>query len=803
VADFELEQLATLLDRLSDKLGDRLDETTGDERIYGEIFLIRKIIQDASKQTKTNNRSEAADRKDTKTILSDLASQLARDESLKNARQANQKDGKDRPGQTIISELKQEREARSASIKRIKDFSDTIQKSTGSVISSFSKLDGTANGLAKALGAGAAAQALASGIDGNIDAYRDLIASAEGSVSGLIDMRRTAEAAGMSVETLGKAMKEGSDAVRLLGAKDWSKFNKNVRDATLTTGLLGMSQRDMIAAQSTYLEMLREMGDLNSMSTDEQSDNFRKLISTTQEVAGILGKTRDDQLKAMKEQATDYDMTTIMDSIGMTGDAATQMQAAMSGLKDLSPQVEKAMKEVLIGGGPQTDASKNIIAAGGEPMQRLMERMIDARNSGQVSGTFAKDILAEFKDGAKSERQNKDMSYMRATLSNRGMEGMGSVNQAYLRATDLNFNKANPDQSKEKDPGTAAMLALEDTFNRIKAAGNSLITTVLEPLIKDWGPKLLDLIKSIVGWTDKIQSFSLSMKEYPTLMTAIGVAAIGLLGGFKLLGLAIKPIIGLLKMFGGKLLPGALGKAAGSAGSILGGVARGAGAGAASGAGRAGGTIIGGLKAAREGLGRLGSTGVGKIAGTAGKGLLKGGLGFGAAIESLDYLFGDKKFTAKNLTKSGLSLAGGALGGLGGSLLGPLGTVAGGAGGYTAGKALGDWMLGPDDVADASKDKEQKGKQNQTAPQNKTQKPADASRTPGRGQSLSLDQMTNKIMEANVAQVEHLKHIRQSSDAEVKLLRDEISLLTSFNDRIIKLLEEGNKNTRNISDLSA
>lgn len=1158
MADFELEQLATLLDRL----GDRLDDTEGDGRVVAELSRIRQILSETARAARSTGNTAPqnplnAERRNARTIIDELFNRWHTEDPLKDLRKQRSQNSssgaetKDTKGATIIAQLRREQEqAAGGAAATLRRFSGAVKDSTEKLITRFSALDGSAKGLATALGAGVIGKATAGWLDKNTDAYRDLIRASEGSVSSFMDMRKTAGAAMMDVATLGKAMREGSSGVKLLGAKDWSKFNKSVRDATLSTGLMGMTTDEMINAQSDYLEMLRNMGDLNNLNTDEQNRNFQKLISTSQEMAGILGKTRDDQLKAVKEQSLDYDMTSVMDSANMSRDSVLQMQTLMSSFKDIDPQLEKTMKEIFVGGGPQSEASINMVAAGGEMTQDLMQRMMDARESGTMTPELVKEILSELKQNAIAAKKNTDLNGQIATIANRGAAGLSNISQVMNKSIDLDFDKSNPDQSKQKDPATVAILGVEEASNRVAATMQNLVNSVLGPMLDKFGPGMKALVEAVIKYSDKISALADTLgTSFPNTMTAIGIAALGLLGGFKLLGGVIRPIIGLfglLSKVGGKL-PGGLGKLAGGAaiiGKMLGrkGVANATGAAAGAAGTRQGGTIIGELlskmrgsgavgtagaaataatagaakanaeatartgilgelikkmrsgeklpaakpegsmlgnlfnkmragvsslidkatkpavvkpvvapkdptvgklidnlkakeakplpvtkptkigkpaplpklpkapevkpsrtissifgdfinklrgkpkteikppkpmtskpgipkasvpktppvapkaastgiigkllekltpksivktasktkvdmpnssligkmlekfrnvlkpaksvsapkaakvvpaaKAASTGiLGKMGAgvssllgkvaqgasfvtnglqktkpgaavkaatvatktpivakamgaagkatgmlgntgkaitstvgkagaaigkTGIGGVAKTAGKGLLKSGLGFGAAIESLDYIFGDKKLTMKNMAKSGLALGGGAIGGVMGSALGPLGSIAGGAGGYMGGQALGDWLLGKDDLADATKPKDKpkpiqktdsKNQTNQnqanksTTPVQQPVKPADA--TKPKSSALTLDQMTNKILDSNILQAEHLKKIRESNDEEVRLMREELTMMRSYNDRIIRLLEEGNKNTRNINDLSA
>ena len=68
---------------------------------------------------------------------------------------------------------------------------------------------------------------------------------------------------------------------------------------------------------------------------------------------------------------------------------------------------------------------------------------------------------------------------------------------------------------------------------------------------------------------------------------------------------------------------------------------------------------------------------------------------------------------------------------------------------------------------------------------------------------LSADQMTNKIMEASERSAGILKGIKDNSDKQIEIMREDLMLTRNMSDRLSRLLEEGNKNTKSIADLSA
>lgn len=112
-----------------------------------------------------------------------------------------------------------------------------------------------------------------------------------------------------------------------------------------------------------------------------------------------------------------------------------------------------------------------------------------------------------------------------------------------------------------------------------------------------------------------------------------------------------------------------------------------------------------------KGLSKVSGRGVGAVGLGSAKMLGRGGLGLlrkvpllGLLLESSDYLSGQRNVNWRNLAKSGLSLGGGALGGLLGGLVtaGFGGQFLGGAGGYAAGSALGNSLFGDDKKTNAA-----------------------------------------------------------------------------------------------------
>lgn len=824
MADFELEQLKTLFENLAD----RLDETGGDLGNRDELKSIKDTLNRMARQVAKSD-NPARDKRDTREFIKDFFDEWDRrvppvsldgDYSLGGRVHSNTANSQSGGSQSIIDE-------------ELENFSDQTRYAADTIVDfgksshyGRSAMDGFKHGLGKASGILTSFTAAITGIvNGSVgwakkqsDAYRDIVSSAEGSVGSIMDMRNMAHGAGMEIGDLAKAMKEGGDGVRLMGGKDFVKFNKAVRDATLNTGLMGMNFDQMVKAQGEYADILKGMGDLRETDADKMATNFQKLISINQDMAGIMGKTREDQLKAIKDESLDSSFMTKLEADGLDDDQKDELMAFMSGL---APAAKKMFKEAYVGGNVYSDESAGMIAMGGEENLALFQKALELReNPKSIGEGFARQNMQEYQEGAKRSNEDKDHLNFMAMHANRGNAAAAGINESRIFALSQNFDKEKPDQSKTDDQFTQGMLKIEEAQKRISAAMGAAVDSFLGPMSEQYGPAFNDSMDGVIDATDAVAGFASGLQKHESTMVALGTSALALYGAFKLLLTPMGLVSKLFTNFGGK-----------AAGKILGGAAGGAARGAAGAAGSAGGSILGNLMRGAGGAGKsiistlgggAGSTAT-RGAGSLIKGLARGGLGIGAILESIDYFTGDKDLSFKNLAKSGLALGGGAIGGILGSAAGPVGTVAGGAGGYMAGKALGDWLLGPDDIADATKAaadkatpadaskmpnaesmKSQDASQKLTSQseQEKRRNAAQANFVPKENGPRTIDQMNAKLLEVQERSANYLKQIKENTNTQLDLMREEIAMMRTNYDRTIRLLEEGNRNTREIQGLA-
>lgn len=561
----------------------------------------------------------------------------------------------------------------------------------------------------------------------------------------MFTMLNAANAAGLPLETFAKLQRAHNVTINAMGNSFWA-VNKQLRQNLRVSGMYGMSMEQLGEFTATYMETSRLNGSAQSRSQRQLTSDMGDLALTTTALAKASDKTRTQIMElatsAMSSalslaaiRTMPLELRGIMDKsvktatagfAAMNGEAgeffARFFNDSLGGNSTLTSGGETAVNAGMSGLASAMDQTARAIAAGADPMKAQMEmqnRFVDEISANM--GQLRIQALAGNQDAAK-------------------LIQMYAANSKKVSMADLEKAKATAATTESL---TAFFSSLEDIFSQIKTAfgkgfmdafgkafgklDNLANSPAIEAITKFMGKlgtqlgtllgtalseaNINGLIKGIGNITTGLFDFFSAVASAGPLWTVLGsmisviTSSIGfaismfdklgeggqkLVGGFLgafLLFKGVKSLIG--KLFGNNMVVNANNVIVngGSGGGVGGGKGlRGAASRMRGGAGRLGRAFRGGTR----GLGGLGKGAAGLLG--------RAAPFLGVGLEGLDYATGDKSMSWRNLAKSGLSLGGGALGALGaGAVSGGLGSVAGGIGGYAGGKALGDWMLGPDD----------------------------------------------------------------------------------------------------------
>lgn len=790
MADFDLEQLKTIIENL----GDRLERTKGDQLSRDELYRIRMILNKMSGSIGKGDSST----QDRKTIISELVKEMRKGAprpgpnpvqsptTKRNTIITEEKTRRqgDRDGNTILDQIL--RKAGSEA----NEFSDAVD-TAGKNTKTFGERLAAANSSFGAVASSASAFVAKSFSVGaeRIDFYRQLMATGEGSVMSMQDMGRQASAAGMTVKQFVEAMSNGTQGARQLGAIKFGDVRKSLVEMTRASGYMGMLPDQITEVTSTYAEILRLQGAGQNRSSEQMAAGILNLVKTSETTAHILGKTREEALEAQKLAAADYQFNAVADSKGFDAQTANAVRDIFkNNFGDVG--VQAITDQLTYGQVVNKPAAE--LAAVNPDLQKALSLAESMLSRGASSDQVQIEVARALKENGANLAKNKDLQLQfaqQAGLDNNPLSGaLKSVLQnrfvSQSNNTDYDFNRASDQNQNDEQRAGVGALQLAESFNKAMVTIDSGVTAVFNPMVDMMGPKLRDdILPNMDAFNVKLQELAMSASLQTNTMGSIGVAAIGVAGGLAIFSGALTAAAGGLKVFRG-------------IGSFLGSGARGAG-GAVGGAGRlAGGAgrLAGLARVAAPALGLAGgvAAGVGGMYLSGEQIQSRRGESFTGTGANEKGFFGSRSTSYLTSILSGAG-TGALVGGIPGAVLGGI-TGLGGA-------IYNDWdNLTGSDASQSPMSARAGSNVPQSKPRN-VAAPADATGQRSRT-SLTVDQMTNRIMEATERSTGILKQIKDNSDRHLEAVREEIAVIRNMSDRMDRLLQEGNKNTKSIAEHS-
>lgn len=839
MSEVTFEQLKSLFENLQD----RLDKTAGDKLTTDELSAIRAILDRQSREIKKMGQ-QAGNQTDPREFINQFWASWRAQQPLRPLTEAQRRQ------QTARATPSGPQDPESGTYIRRKqleaaagdDVADSLRKSAKAArdettsrrqnLNNFMKgldsmavkMHGFSGALAKGSLTGAFGGMTGKALDAvqdRIDAYKEMNFNGEDQFSSIQQMTNAVNDAHMSVQELSKAV-ESSQGARNLGGKDYAALTGALTRATNDMGNMALSFDQRQEIMQEYLDIQTKQGNIRGLSQDQMVNGIKSLVKSSGETASILGMTRKEALEAQKAQAADANWSTFLNSMNMSQQQQDTANQGAAIVQNVGGDVANQLLKQLTQTGTATGEASRL--AGTDPqLFNAIKQIADANRNGKpLTPQEVSSILQQY-----GKNQDQALARFRSQVGTLGIgDNAGAFttsNQAAINARNL---KDGVVADKTEDAGTRAAVGAEEAMRSLATVVREAADTLANSILDTQGARLEDMKQATI---DKAESARLKVRSFQDdpeseanvakFAIAVGAAVLGLTalnGIFKTVGAG-------LKMW--NFAKGATG-AGRAAGAARAGAAGAAGAGAAGAAGAAGGGRTGGTwigDKLRGAAGAAEGAGAGAIAKGLGKAVGKNAL-VGSLFEGFGYLTGDKEMSWKNLAKSGLRVGGGALGGLMG---GGVGSIATGAAGYYAGDMLGNWLLGDDDkpapitkpqgnqqnAGERNSQQEQRRQQSNTGPQ---QRPTPIVGQPQRqrapqgdatGQrprnTLTPEQMNQKIMDASERAANYLKSIKENSDKQIELMREEITVTRRANERTHRLLEDGNKNTRFIADHSA
>jgi hypothetical protein len=472
-------------------------------------------------------------------------------------------------------------------------------------------------------------------------------------------------------------------------------------------------------------------------------------------------------MKAKAEVMNDKVMNSIIENMGIKNTEAYTSGAVFAeraGLKDVFNQI--------LANGTITTSNAAQNAALNPVMTRAVVEIANMVKQGKGNEKAFAAMLQNASNMSRANKaQNLALGQIFVGAGDRMAGDISSVIQNTLTGTQLQLNTTpnNALNAAADKEGGKLILQKETLDNQRIAALNAALDAVVDGGLETFESELDTAANSLIQFYLNIQKSADWLGDHPKTGAAIGGTVLGL-GAMSTAAMLI-------------------GKATGTRGAFN--------------------TTNIGRSAANDNRASRGiMDNIGGMKGL-GRSALRGGV-VGAGIESLGYIFGNKEFSARNLAKSALSVGGGALGGAAGGSIGALfggaGAIPGSIAGGMAGTAAGDWLGNQLFGTDITKN---------TLPMNNLQSSPDRAwnnfkandprknnlpTAVGPQTSTTPDQAMTNINASIGQSVSILKQLKDNSDKHNEMVNQQLILSRVSNERIIRLLEDGNRNTRSMAD---
>lgn len=832
---YELEAMRKFMDAL----GNRLNQTKGDDKIRADLNRINRTIERRlSELNNTTSRSKGGSSKTTDDMSKQLrrlietmeknsssfqgndtrknrADKASSDKSLAGRYLDNDYGDTDRASEKFVKVMQKTQDKFVGINKSLSDMAGHIKLFATSMTGAVKSVDGF--------------------VERNANAYRSVLNSSEGSIKSIMQMRDVSNNAGLTFEDFSKAMETGSDGVRLLGGIQWANMNKKVRETGRTMGMFGMTVDQIMDTQSLYLQTLKDQGiDLSTENRDLSSGMVR-LIKSSETMANIMGTTRDEQLKLAAQAARDKNFNMALRSQGFDNEQITQISTWAQNIEKELGAGAAAMYKDMLTFGTIVNEDAALAAAAMPELVGAMDQVTTSAHglkNGLDPKQFSLDTASRLK-GAANEIGSDPTRMLNAAQ----LASIKNNQNANMFGDLINFQTGAATLKVDRDAHSATqtpegsfedtMLEWNDLKKRFESGIQSVFTSLLGSVLEVFGDEISALNGMFGSLADNMTPLVQSIKTFIgdnlflTLAASIALAA----GAFKLVMSPLitftKAIIKISKIINNMDDNGRIIDSGGEGG---------------------------------KGKGK--NKFLSKV-----KGLGIAGVALGVGVEGYDYYTGEKEANVENLTKTGLSIGGGAAGGaLAGAMMGSvipglgtaIGGIVGGIAGAYAGDSLGDWIFSEDKKENKTKPDINDPSAYSTTKENSSYTDKDIERlkaemlkstvgsmamVPSFGskptdlhdyvmKASMLDNPTNDMSNdsfGNNSRTEyvtkrnnmgeenllpqsgpdaHLRTIRDINQQQIDLLKEEIHVLRTSNNRIITLLEESNRNTRELRNMS-
>ena len=428
---------------------------------------------------------------------------------------------------------------------------------------------------------GEAFQQLTLELTKQIDTFHNLSEVGIQFTGGLMEYRRMAIEAGVSLDTFQSVVTSISGIIAifggnaLIGARRFSRISGAIQDEFgPAMNRLGISFEDQIEYLSNYLEIQTRQGRAQFMTDRQLQLGTQGYIKQLDLLATITGKQRKQIADAIRDATADKSIAGIFQALEAGANENLRgIIGALEGMQD--SEMKQGMKDLIATGGiPMTEMGKSLMLLNPQ-LGTLAKRARD----GEIG---VDQFAAAIRQTAELANARSDAE-LRLTpiLQQQGNQVLTAITQMRsMTEFGKGLTEAQKTQQRSMESSDKAMAGLRQSFQRLANALITALAPAIEFISKGFNLVAVMLEKITRGGDNSLLGFGLAIGGAILAIKALGVAATMLKGTFGMLG----RIGGIGGKGGGAAmgLTGAMraaGTPGGAAGVIGGGAAIGAGVG--------------------------------------------------------------------------------------------------------------------------------------------------------------------------------------------------------------------------------
>ena len=464
---------------------------------------------------------------------------------------------------------------------------------------------------------GEAFQQLTLELTKQIDTFHNLSEVGIQFTGGLMEYRRMAIEAGVSLDTFQSVVTSISGIIAifggnaLIGARRFSRISGAIQDEFgPAMNRLGISFEDQIEYLSNYLEIQTRQGRAQFMTDRQLQLGTQGYIKQLDLLATITGKQRKQIADAIRDATADKSIAGIFQALEAGANENLRgIIGALEGMQD--SEMKQGMKDLIATGGiPMTEMGKSLML-----LNPQLGTMAKRARDGEIG---VDQFAAAIRQTAELANARSDAE-LRLTpiLQQQGNQVLTAITQMRsMTEFGKGLTEAQKTQQRSMESSDKAMAGLRQSFQRLANALITALAPAIEFISKGFNLVAVMLEKITRGGDNSLLGFGLAIGGAILAIKALGVAATMLKGTFGMLGR-----IGGLGGKGGGAAMGLTGamRAAGTPGGAAG--------------------VIGGGAAIGAGVGLMGLLGGAGI----GAGLFLTGKGLGVVAEGLERITKIKK----------------------------------------------------------------------------------------------------------------------------------------------------------------